>query len=246
MPNTADWTPSSNDVAMVSHGLLTRADRFADGLDNEERANQFTHGFGLLLSIPAAIDLWWAASHASDLRILFGATFYALTLVLLYAASTLSHSFKAGRARELSRLLDQVCIYLLTLGSVTPFALAYWPGWMVGTLLVGTWVVAVTGIVRKVLVEGPNRIVLWYYVALGWFPAMGIWHVISQMPFDGAALVVLGGLSYTGGVYFWLREGRIPYSHAVWHVCVLFGSFAHCWVIRWYVIADSPLTRVAG
>ncbi len=42
-----------------------------------------------------------------------------------------------------------------------------------------------------------------------------------------AALVLLatGGLCYSLGIVFFLA--RVPYAHAVWHVCVLAGSALH-------------------
>ncbi len=241
MSNSAEWASGPTELALAPQMATPRADDLADGLTAEERANQITHGLGLLLSIPAAIELCWVASTSPDSRIVFSCCLYAVSLVLLYAASTLSHSFRSGRARDLSRLLDQVCIYLLIAGSVTPFAVAYWPAWMIVALLGGTWLVALLGIYRKIYVEGPNRVVLWYYVALGWFPVVGIYHVLSQMPVDGGAIVLMGAFCYTLGIYFWLREGRIPYSHAVWHVLVLFGSFGHYAAIRWYIAVNSPL-----
>jgi hemolysin III len=37
------------------------------------------------------------------------------------------------------------------------------------------------------------------------------------------ASVLTGGVIYTGGVFFYLSK-KIPYSHVLWHLCVIAGS----------------------
>ena len=54
-----------------------------------------------------------------------GVSVYGATLVALYAASTLSHSFERPRVRHFFRTLDQVCIFLLIAGTFTPISLTY-------------------------------------------------------------------------------------------------------------------------
>ena len=54
-----------------------------------------------------------------------GCGVYSLTLVALYAASTLSHSFENEGRRTFFRMLDQVCIFLLVVGTYTPFGLVH-------------------------------------------------------------------------------------------------------------------------
>ena len=41
---------------------------------------------------------------------------------------------------------------------------------------------------------------------------------------------ILGGLFYTGGVFFYLRKTK-KFSHAVWHIFVLLGSFMHFFAV---------------
>ena len=77
----------------------------------EETANQLTHGFGLALSILGAIVLVGSArEHGSRLQFI-GCCVYAASLVALYAASTLSHSFHAPRMPTFLPHARQVCIF---------------------------------------------------------------------------------------------------------------------------------------
>jgi hemolysin III len=52
----------------------------------------------------------------------------------------------------------------------------------------------------------------------------------------GILWLVAGGLLYTGGVVFYVRDEKHRYSHALWHLCVLAGSMAHFCAILWYAL----------
>lgn len=231
MPTTAEWIRPADVV-----DDLCQATSPESGLDAEERANQITHGLGFVLSLAAAASLVPAAMQSPHAGLVQACLLYAGCMVGLYAASTLSHSFATGRRRDLFRLLDQVCIYLFIAATVTPFGVACWSTPMVVVLLGGTWLLAILGSFRKVLVEGPSRVNLPVYIGLATLPTLGIGAVVSRLPLEAGALLVGGHVVYVIGVYFWLREGRIPYSHAVWHLCVIAGTGAHFAVVRWYLV----------
>ena len=97
------------------------ASRFA----TDEALNQWTHGLGFALSLPAG---WWLVSSAAvrgNEWLWIGCVVYAVSQSLLYAASTLSHSVHRGIWRHRFRTLDQVCIFLFLAGGFTPFGLTY-------------------------------------------------------------------------------------------------------------------------
>jgi hemolysin III len=51
----------------------------------------------------------------------------------------------------------------------------------------------------------------------------------------GMVLLVLGGIAYTSGVFFYVSR-RLPYHHAFWHAFVLAGSVLHFFAILLYVV----------
>src|SRR5687767_8557203 len=92
-------------------------------LSIEEAANSLTHGFGLVLSLAGFLFLVsYAALNGGGWHIA-SAVIYGLSLVILYAASTLYHSAITPEAKSRLQLIDHCCIYLLIAGSYTPFAL---------------------------------------------------------------------------------------------------------------------------
>src|SRR3989337_43369 len=87
-------------------------------------ANSATHGLGLIASLFALPALVFAALRQNDPLIVAGFTVYGVSLVILFAASTIYHSLPNSPATRLLRVLDPSAIYVLIAGSYTPFAVS--------------------------------------------------------------------------------------------------------------------------
>jgi len=197
----------------------------------EELANSITHALGLALSIAGtAVLLHRAANYGDPLQIV-GVSVYGATLVALYAASTLSHSFERPRLRHFFRTVDQVCIFLLIAGTFTPIALTYFRGGWWWALFLGVWGLALTGIFFKLFFTRLHNVSISAYVMLGWLPVVAIKPIVEIVPALVIGWVVAGGLLYTVGIYFLMRDDRVPYFHATWHVLVIAGSACHYYAI---------------
>jgi hemolysin III len=208
------------------------------GMQNipEETANQLTHGLGLVLSMAGAAVLVSSAKQHSDRLQFVGCCIYSASLVALYAASTLSHSFQAPRARYFFRMLDQVCIFLLITGTFTPFAFSYFAqGWLWGLTLT-MWALTCVGIFFKLCFRRMSNVATGAYVLLAWIPVIAVHEIVRVMPFGGLALIVAGGALYMAGVYFLTHDEKVPYYHAVWHVLVVSASICHYCAVMFYVI----------
>jgi hemolysin III len=202
----------------------------------EETANQLTHGLGLMLSVGGAAVLISSAWAHSDPLQFVGCCVYAASLVALYAASTLSHSFRAPGPRHFFRMLDQVCIFLLITGTFTPFALSYFlQGWLWGLTLT-MWALTCVGIFFKVCFSRLTNVATGAYVLLGWIPVIAIREVVRAMPSGGLALIAVGGALYMAGIYFLTHDEKRPYYHAVWHVLVVSASICHYCAVMLYLI----------
>lgn len=205
----------------------------------EETANQLTHGLGLVLSLAGAAVLVASAKGHSDPLRFIGCCVYAASLVALYSASTLSHSFNAPRARHFFRMLDQVCIFLLIAGTFTPFALSYFlQGWLWG-LTVAMWGLTSIGIFFKVCFRRLSNVTTGAYVLLAWIPIVAIHEIVRVMPAGALALIAAGGALYMAGVYFLTHDTKVPYYHAVWHVLVVGASVCHYCAVIFYVIPHA-------
>ncbi|HEY7026348.1 MAG TPA: hemolysin III family protein [Gemmatimonadales bacterium] len=200
----------------------------------EELANALTHGSAFAASLVAVPPLVWVARAHGDARQLVACSVFAASLVLLYAASTLYHVLPTSRAKHILRVIDHVAIYLLIAGSYTPFTLGVLRGAWGWTLLGLVWGLAAVGVLYKTLLgfRFPRASTL-LYLAMGWLAVVAIGPLAQALPGAGLALLLVGGLCYTGGVALFLRD-HLPYRHALWHLCVVAGSTCHYAAILQY------------
>jgi hemolysin III len=204
----------------------------------EELLHSLTHGIGALLSVVAlAWMVLGAASFHGPLHVVAGAVF-GVSLVSMYAASTVYHAIPSHRvrAKRALQVVDHCCIYLLIAGTYTPFTLVTLQGAWGWSLFGVVWGLAILGIVFK-LTPLPHR--PWLsslgYLAIGWVAVIAFQPLIAALPTAAVVLLVGGGLSYSIGVLFYVWD-RLPYNHAIWHLFVLGGSVLHYLAVQLYVI----------
>ena len=202
----------------------------------EEIFNAVTHGIGSVLAIGGT----GALLALSNSRTWYIYLIYGLSLVLLYTMSTLYHSFPGQKLKHIFRVFDHASIFLLIAGSYTPFTLILLRGTVKGPIICGiVWITAVLGVILNAFsVEKFAKLSMLLYVAMGWAVVFAIGDVVHALPPAGFWLLLLGGVSYTGGILFyaWHKKFRTPYIHGVWHLFVLLGSVLHFLCILLYVV----------
>lgn len=200
----------------------------------EEVANSVTHGIGFVASLVGLPVVVAAATTRNDVWQLVGNSVFAVTLVLLYAASTLYHALPRSRAKQVVRVIDHAAIYLLIAGTYTPFTLGVLRGSWGWTLFGVVWALAVAGIAFKTACGVRfGRLSTAAYLLMGWVCLVAIRPITLHVPPAGLAWMVAGGVLYSSGVVFYAWE-RLRYGHAVWHLFVLLGSACHFFAVLWY------------
>lgn len=193
----------------------------------EEVANAITHGIGALLAIAALVVLVVLAAMQGTVWHVVSFSIFGSTLVLLYFASTLYHSLTFTRARGLFHKFDHISIYLLIAGTYTPFCLTALRGWIGWTVFGIVWSCAIAGAVVKAISIGSRvRLSTFLYVMMGWVILIAIKPLYEAMTFNGFVFLMAGGVSYTLGTFFFIRN-QVKYNHSVWHLFVLGGSVLH-------------------
>jgi len=205
----------------------------------EELANGITHGIGLALSVVGMLALVVLSVMRGDAWHIAGCTTFGITLVLLYAASTLYHTLHTPRLKHILKILDHAAIYLLIAGTYTPFTLVNLRGFWGWTLFSLVWGLSAFGIVWKLIhVERFQIVSTLIYLAMGWVVLIAIKPVMSSVPSWGIVWLVAGGMFYTVGVVFFALN-RLRYNHAIWHVFVMAGSICHYIAVMFYVLPSS-------
>lgn len=205
----------------------------------EERINIISHALGLLLSAIATVFLVSkAALHGTAAEIVSAAVF-GVSLLTLYASSTIYHSTKVGTLRRALRTVDHAAIYVLIAGTYTPFALVTLEGWVGWSIFGVTWTMALTGISLKLFFTGRFDILsTTMYVFMGWVIVFAIKPLIANLPHIGLMWLFAGGVSYTVGALFYSVR-KMPYGHATFHVFVLLGSICHFVTVYFFVLSPG-------
>lgn len=204
--------------------------------NREEWANTITHAFGILVSAIGVVILL-ATTWSRDDGWRFGSVvIYSVSLIALFSASTLYHGTRHLRRKRLWRRLDHAVIYVVIAGTYTPFLLVHLRTTLGWTLFVVVWLLALFGVVFKLLFTGYfDRLTTFAYVVMGWLAILALRQLSAVIETAGLWLLFAGGIVYTLGVVFFMWK-RIPYNHALWHLFVLGGSVCHYLAILLYVI----------
>lgn len=201
-----------------------------------ERFNSITHLVGSIAAVIGLVALIVVASRRGEVLPLLSVIVYGATLVLLYLFSTLNHSLR-GKAKDVFQKLDFLAIYLLIAGTYTPLAIITlrdtW-GWLIFALV---WGLAALGIFLELVMHKSNRLIsLALYLIMGWVIIIAIKPLIQAITIQGFGLLLLGGMFYTIGVFFYVYDERVKHFHGIWHLCVLAGSTIQYFTIFFYVL----------
>lgn len=214
---------------MESHDQIMIDQSIRDQSTGEERINCVSHGLGVIGVVWAMPHLISAASTNGDLISVIGALIFCLTLIALYAASTIYHGVPIHRLRtkKVFKLIDHVSVYLLIAGTYTPFTLDTLRGSFGWTMFGLIWSLAIIGSIMKFkgrLWKQSHSVT--YYLIMGWLVLIAIGPLTAQLKSQVILSLVAGGILYSVGVYFYLSK-RLRYAHFVWHLFVLGGTVAH-------------------
>jgi hemolysin III len=204
----------------------------------EEVANAITHGIGTVLSLAALVVLIVFASLKGTSWHVVSFTIYGVTMLILYVNSTLVHSFREGKVKDLFEFFDHSSIYLYIAGSYTPFMLVAIRGPLGWTLFGIVWGFAIVGCLFKAFfVKKFLFMSTIFYILMGWMIVIAWNPLTAVVPSGGMTLLALGGIMYTLGTVFYVWRG-FPYHHAIWHLFVLAGSILHFLSVFLYLIPN--------
>ena len=192
-----------------------------------EKLNSITHLVGTVLSLIGFGALLTISIQTNDVWVITSFSIFGFTLVLLYTMSTLYHSFQSYQLKTFFNLMDRIAIYLLISGTYVPYMLVSLREGN-GFLILGiVWSLALIGILSQMLI----------YLGMGWACSFDLSSLREAIPSIGYFLLIIGGVSYTIGVIFYVlgEMEKLTYAHGIWHFFVLLGSACHFISILGYV-----------
>ena len=201
-----------------------------------EPGSALTHFIAMLLALCAAVPLLVRAAVHSGVKSLTAMTVFMISMVLLYAASTIYHSVNcSGRILRIFRKMDHMMIFVLIAGTYTPVCLLTLPKPSGLMLLAAVWGIALVGIfIKGFWTTCPKWFSSVLYIAMGWSCLSVLGQLFSLLPLHAFLWLLAGGLIYTaGGIIYALRlplfDARHPMFglHEIFHLFVMAGSLCH-------------------
>ena len=201
-----------------------------------EPGSALTHFIAMLLALCAAVPLLVRAAVHSGVKSLTAMTVFMISMVLLYAASTIYHSVNcSGRILRIFRKMDHMMIFVLIAGTYTPVCLLTLPKPSGLMLLAAVWGIALVGIfIKGFWITCPKWFSSVLYIAMGWSCLSVLGQLFSLLPLHAFLWLLADGLIYTaGGIIYALRlplfDARHPMFglHEIFHLFVMAGSLCH-------------------
>lgn len=202
----------------------------------EEIGNAVSHGVGaaiILILIP--IVAIYSYNQGGVIRAA-GVSAFTISIFLMLLASTLYHSMAFDSKHKLIfRILDHIFIYVAIAGSYTPIALVVIQGWQGYLILIVQWFMVLIGILYKSISSKEiPKLSLTIYLIMGWTAILFIPSLLANASSLFLFLIVLGGVLYSIGAYFYTRKNQ-PYAHFIWHLFILAASVSHFIAIVFYL-----------
>ncbi len=202
----------------------------------KDPGSAITHFIGMLMAIFAAIPLLIQASREQDSVYLISLTVYAVSMVLLYAASTTYHTFDISKkVNTILKKIDHMMIFVLIAGSYTPICLLVLDRKIGIPLLILVWGIAIVGILIKALwVFCPKWVSSVLYIGMGWTCVLAFGQMLNGLSRAEFGWLLAGGIIYTiGGIIYALKlpifnmKHKNFGSHEIFHLFVMGGSACH-------------------
>lgn len=116
----------------------------------KDPGSAITHFIGWLMALLAAVPLILRACTAPDAVHVIALSIFIVSMLLLYAASTLYHSLDINeKVNKRLKKFDHMMISVLIAGTYTPVCLIAIRGTLGYTLLAIVWGIAIFGIILK-------------------------------------------------------------------------------------------------
>ena len=194
---------------------------------NEELANGISHALGVLFCLIGMPFLLMKSSGQHNLITESSVIVFGIGMLLVYSFSSLYHLAQKEKTKQLLKIADHISIYYLIAGTYSPLMVIYLNKETALVFLGIMWSIVLLGTFFKIFyVDRFKFLSVLFYLLMGWMIVFVIKPLWGVIPLSVFLWILAGGLSYTVGVYFYVK-GHKNYFHTVWHFFVLLGTVFH-------------------
>lgn len=215
----------------------------------KDPGSAITHFIAFLLAALGAAPLLIKAAREPDTLHVIAMGIFILSMMLLYAASTIYHTFNINeKVNRRLRKMDHMMIFILIAGSYTPVCLIALNG-RTGTILcAAVWAIALIGIIVKACwITCPKWFSSVIYIGMGWLCVLAFSQIFQALSRPAFGWLLAGGIIYTiGGIIYGLKlpifdaKHKNFGSHEIFHLFVMGGSFCH-FIVMYFFVAGMAI-----
>lgn len=203
----------------------------------EEVGNSITHG---VMSVIALCSLPAASVYAyikGGVMQSVGVSVFMISIFLMFLVSCLYHSMEFNSTQKyIFRILDHCFIYVAIAGTYTPIALCVIQGWEGVLILIIQWTMVVIGVLYKAIArKSYPTISVTIYLVMGWIAVLFLPALLQRSKPIMLFLIILGGILYSIGTYFYKKQYVKKYHHMIWHICINLAALAHAVAIIFFL-----------
>lgn len=206
-----------------------------------ELFSAISHLVGVFLGI-AGLVLMLIKVESKTFKNLIPVIIYGLGIVFLYSFSAIYHFFPNGKAKKILRKCDHIGIYIFIAATYTPICIFSLPQKVGLIILIIIWSCALIGLISNTIVIYKSAILtIILYMTMGWIIIFAIKPLAVEFELKHLIWLIWGGIFYTIGAFLYAFGKRFSkrseiFTHDIFHIFVLAGTFAHYWFIYSYVI----------
>lgn len=202
----------------------------------EDIGNSVSHIVGSVFGLAAIINLTWVAGRYGNWLDGLSYIFYGLSIFFMFLMSALYHSMTNYTARSVFKKLDHIAIYVLIVGSYTPFVFSLIKTERAYIMYLIMAIAMILGIIFKSLHAGKyKKLSTFIYVLMGWGSFWLLPDLLHLLPHLGLIFFMVSGLAYTIGAILY-AFGKFRFSHMIWHIFVIIGVVFMYLTIAFFIL----------
>lgn len=204
---------------------------------SEEVGNSISHGvMGLLLLFTLPYYSIYAYEKAGT-KFAVGVSIYFICLFFMFMVSCLYHAMQHETTHKyIFRKLDHIMILLAIAGTYTPICLTLMDGISGIVILLIEWIMVIAGVLLKSIAKKSYpKLSMTIYMIMGWLAVFVIPVLIQKGSLTFISLIVLGGILYTIGTFFYSKPQKYMF-HFTWHIFIVLASLCHLIAILYFMV----------
>ena len=209
-----------------------------DYTKGEECMNMVTHIVGGGMGILAAVLCVIRASLNQNNWGVVACGLYGLTLIAMYAMSSIYHGLHPGMGKKVMQVIDHCTIYFLIAGTYTAVVLSalrpHFPVLAWGLFAFEWGLCALAATLTAIDLKKYNVFSMICYIGMGW-AVIPFWRqTLTALTAPGFGYLLAGGIAYTIGAVLYGIGAKKRWMHSIFHIFVVLGSMLQFLAILLY------------